>query len=450
MCPPLTLEILFPEPEPPPPPPPSSPGTTVPGGQDSSTTTTGGDTSTTTMPAETTTTLAPETTTTVSEPTTTSPGVGSSTTVPGSSTTQPPSQGDCVPFTYQMQWPLAGEGQAISGFGADRDGGARHHKGNDILAPRLTPVVAVADGEVMKVVQQVGTEECCWLSLRHDDGWQSYYIHLNNDRYGTDDGMGFGVRPDLVDGVKVRAGEVLGWVGDSGNAEDTVDHLHFELRTPEGEAVDPQPSLQAARSRAELADPQPNWPFADDDGLASEWLAASLLTEGLFLPCDETMITFCPDRLASPDLATVIVEHYTGSEPPGLSGRYQGLAASQGVTNLPTRQLEEAFGCVEVEECFAFGISEGDVARMAAWVRIHALVVTLLPKSATVEGAPTIHLPSADDAMTRLRAENLVSDCTMDLEDRALASRERTVTLLTSWLQGFDPAPCVDPDQRVR
>jgi len=187
MCPPVTLDDLFPEPAKPTPTPSPTP-TTVP---DTGTSTT---TTTSTVPVSSTT----------EPPVTTAPGEGSTvTTEPGAgSTTAPPRPAPkCVPFRYDMRWPLAGRGQILSGFGADRDGGDRHHKGNDISAPKLTPVVAVADAVVIKVTQQVGTEECCWVSLRHDDGWQSYYIHLNNDRWATDDGMGFGVRTDLVEGI---------------------------------------------------------------------------------------------------------------------------------------------------------------------------------------------------------------------------------------------------------
>ncbi len=450
-CPPVTIETLFPEPVAPPPK--TTPTTTpTPSPGDPSTTTTVGESTTTTTPPESTTTTAPETTTTTLSPETTLttlPDETSTTTTPNGSTTVPdstpgtttpsPAPRDCVPFSYAMTWPLAGEGQVISGFGSDRDGGARHHKGNDILAVKLTPVVAVADGEVLKVVQEVGTENCCWLILEHDDGWQSYYIHLNNDRYGTDDGQGYGVRPDLVDGTAVKAGEVIGWVGDSGNAEETVNHLHFELRTPAGDAINPRPSLQAAKNGAELDDPQPHWPFADDDGLPSEWLAASLLTEGLFLPCDASMITVCPDGLASPDLPAVIAEHLIGRTPPQLAGQYRTPANPAG-----------APGCTAGEECFEAGIPESEIARVAAWAWIQSMVATLLPKEIGLEGEPTVNLPSVADAEVRLRAEGLIGDCSSELDSRQLASREQTVNLLSSWLQGLNPEPCPDPDQRAR
>jgi hypothetical protein len=350
-----------------------------------------------------------------------------------------------------MLWPLAGNGQVISGFGADRDHGDRHHQGVDIAAPKLTPVVAVADGVVMKVVQTVGTEECCWTSLRHDDGWQSYYLHLNNDLFGTDDGMGIGVRPDLTEGMAVAEGEVIGWVGDSGNAEETVDHLHFELRTPGGEAVDAVPSVRAAQRRADLGDPQPVWPFADDDGLELEWLAARLLTEGLFLPCDPTMTTFCPERLASPDFASGIVTHLSGSSPPPVTGRYLSLPETVSPDLHRARALELSLGCQSMDGCLSHGLPATELARLAAWVRIESMVTSLLPKGAELEnGAPVINLPAAEEAEARLRADGAIASCVPHLDDQQLLTREEALRLLLTWVGGGNPQSCSDGLQRIR
>ena len=72
-----------------------------------------------------------------------------------------------------------------SSYGDYRSGG-RRHKGNDLLAPRMTEVYAVADG----VVIHVGTSRLSGRNIRieHVDGWTSHYVHLNNDNPGTDDG----------------------------------------------------------------------------------------------------------------------------------------------------------------------------------------------------------------------------------------------------------------------
>ncbi len=155
-------------------------------------------------------------------------------------------------FVYSMVYPVAVESPRISSFGADRDGGTRKHKGTDIAAPKMTPVVAVADGEVHWIRDTMGGD-CCAMGVRHDDGWRSYYIHLNNDTYRSDDGQGFGIAPGIELGSRVEAGQVIGFVGDSGNAETTPPHLHFELRTPGNVAIDAAPSLTAAARAMNIA-----------------------------------------------------------------------------------------------------------------------------------------------------------------------------------------------------
>jgi murein DD-endopeptidase MepM/ murein hydrolase activator NlpD len=87
----------------------------------------------------------------------------------------------------------------------------------------MTEVYAAADG----TISWVGSS-CCSLGIDHDDGWETYYIHLNNDTPGTDDGQGWGVADGILPGTHVQAGQLIGWVGDSGNAEYVSPHLHFE------------------------------------------------------------------------------------------------------------------------------------------------------------------------------------------------------------------------------
>jgi hypothetical protein len=310
------------------------------------------------------------------------------------------------------------------------------------------PVLAVADGVVLTLKQEVGTEECCYVALRHEDGWQSYYVHLNNDTWGTDDGQGIGVRPDLVEGTEVAAGEVIGWVGDSGNAEETVVHLHFELRNPEGVAVDPQASLVAAEKAALLPDPEPNWPYADDDGLDTEWLAAEMLTLGLFLPCDETMTGFCPGSVGLPELGSEIVRQLTGKEPPALIGRYQEPAVDQEVR--PARRLDEVLGCAPVSECLDFGVPESELARLAAWVRLDDAVASALPEESAFESDTRVPLPSPAAAEIWLRTEGVRGECNPGLDDSQLLTRGETLTLLASWLRGINPEACIVASQRTR
>lgn len=157
-------------------------------------------------------------------------------------------------------FPVLGGGQFTSSFGAPRDGGARQHKGNDIFADKMTPVVATAPGVIVGAPDGPGSK-CCYLKVRHDDGGVSVYLHLNNDTPGTDDGEGWGLADGIAKGVEVEVGQVIGYVGDSGNAEGTPPHLHFEYRSDGVDAVDPYEMLSDAPV---LVDEQPNFVLAGE------------------------------------------------------------------------------------------------------------------------------------------------------------------------------------------
>jgi murein DD-endopeptidase MepM/ murein hydrolase activator NlpD/uncharacterized protein YkwD len=144
-------------------------------------------------------------------------------------------------------FPVIGKVSWTDTFGAPRGGGRRSHLGQDLMAPKMTPVVAAFDGVVV-VRRSSGVGGHNMLTLQGDNGWTAEYMHLNNDTPGTDDGMGtaeYAFVAGLKSGDRVIAGQMLGWVGDSGNAEDSGAHLHFELWGPEG-VINAAPSLRAA------------------------------------------------------------------------------------------------------------------------------------------------------------------------------------------------------------
>jgi hypothetical protein len=141
-------------------------------------------------------------------------------------------------------FPLIGPHSFVNTFGAPRDGGRRRHAGIDIMARRGVPIVAVAGGVVEKV--DTGTLAGQYVVIRHDDGWRSKYLHLDNDTPGTDDGLGFGYAKGIRVGMRVQSGTVLGFVGDSGNSESTVPHLHFGLYQPNGLPINPYRALVTA------------------------------------------------------------------------------------------------------------------------------------------------------------------------------------------------------------
>jgi len=152
------------------------------------------------------------------------------------------------PVEYNLTFPVDGPHYFSDTFWAGRSHG--YHQGQDIMAEKMVPIVAVADGYVRLVnwtsSQSMNPDRCCSLVLRHDDGWESWYIHLNNDTPGTDDGEGWGIVEGITPGTRVKAGQHIAWVGDSGNAEYVAPQLHFELRDPSLTIVNPYRALVAA------------------------------------------------------------------------------------------------------------------------------------------------------------------------------------------------------------
>ncbi len=133
-------------------------------------------------------------------------------------------------------------------WGAGRSGG-RRHAGTDIMSPKAISIVAVDDG----IVERLDWNRLSgWnIMIRHADGWTSHYLHLNNDHTGTDNGEGgaeVAFAEDLEVGDFIKAGDVIGFVGDSGNAEHTGSHTHFELHV-DGTKVNPYPYLADAFER---------------------------------------------------------------------------------------------------------------------------------------------------------------------------------------------------------
>lgn len=128
--------------------------------------------------------------------------------------------------------PIAGPVAFINDWGFPRSGG-RTHEGTDLFADYGTPIVAIADG--MVTTMRVLDEGLGGLSVTYNvDGHRFYNAHLS--------AVAEGVR----DGARVQAGDVIGYVGDTGNARGTPPHDHFGWYPPGGGAVNPYPLLSAA------------------------------------------------------------------------------------------------------------------------------------------------------------------------------------------------------------
>lgn len=148
----------------------------------------------------------------------------------------------------KLVFPVVGVTKYWSGFGDCRDNCKREHHGIDILTYgwKGLPVVAAHAGTVTTVTYDEGNPGCS-IRIRSKDRWETRYLHLNNDTPGTDT-IGYPCpAPGIEVGSTVEAGQLIGWIGDSGNSEDTVPHLHFELRNRSGYPIDPYRSLRNSK-----------------------------------------------------------------------------------------------------------------------------------------------------------------------------------------------------------
>jgi Peptidase family M23 len=149
----------------------------------------------------------------------------------------------------QIVFPVIGPAQYIDDFGDPRPQG--RHEGNDIMSVRRALAVAAEAGKV-EFEQSANGAGGCMLYLYGRSGTKYLYIHLNNDLTSKNDNRGRCVpgtafAKGLRSGQKVEAGQPIGYVGNSGDAEGGNPHLHFEMHPGGGAAVSPYRWLRRAQ-----------------------------------------------------------------------------------------------------------------------------------------------------------------------------------------------------------
>jgi hypothetical protein len=153
-----------------------------------------------------------------------------------------------APKRKQIVFPVLGTVQFTNDFGAPRAQGP--HQGIDILAPRKALALAAEAGRVRFYAGS--SRGGCMLYLDGKSGTEYLYIHLNNDVTDGNDNrggcrMGVAFPVGLKTGARVAAGQPIGYVGDSGDANGIHPHLHFEVHPRGGRAVNPYRYLLSAR-----------------------------------------------------------------------------------------------------------------------------------------------------------------------------------------------------------
>jgi murein DD-endopeptidase MepM/ murein hydrolase activator NlpD len=142
---------------------------------------------------------------------------------------QLPAEGVPAWVTPGFICPVAGPSWFVNSWGAPRSGG-RTHKGVDMMGPHGTPLVAVASGIVRKSYGSLGGN-IVWLYADH--GVNYFYAHLD------------GYPGGLADGQWVQRGQVIGYMGDTGNPAPGAYHLHFGIYPGGITAVNPYPTVAA-------------------------------------------------------------------------------------------------------------------------------------------------------------------------------------------------------------
>jgi murein DD-endopeptidase MepM/ murein hydrolase activator NlpD len=149
-----------------------------------------------------------------------------------------PSRAHVLLTSKGFVFPVYGKHNYTDTFGAFRaDTG--FHEGNDIFAAAGTPLVAVCDGSLNRVGTLPISGNRLWVKCSKT-GDSFFYAHLS------------AFASDARNRLKVKAGQVIGFLGSTGDAEQTPPHLHFEVHPGDGDAMDPYPFLRAWESRRDV------------------------------------------------------------------------------------------------------------------------------------------------------------------------------------------------------
>lgn len=187
-----------------------------------------------------------------------------------------------APFTL---FPVVGGAHYVDDFGAPRGNGT--HEGNDLLAPCGTPVIAVVPGTV---TLDYGDRSGWMVTLKGASSWYRY-IHMDG-RQGAASAFAKG----LKDGSRVKAGQIISYVGNTGDAAGGPCHLHFEYH--KGDAVS---SPYAFLQQATLVQLDPANPLSANTATPQVSLTITGVVAWLALAGDQGRMIIRPTGVSSSD-----------------------------------------------------------------------------------------------------------------------------------------------------
>jgi len=269
--------------------------------------------------------------------------------IPANASEQVPDGNGGMVDVFPMVFPVDGPNRYTDTWGAPRSGG-RTHIGTDIMAADGIPVLAAADGVVSHInwasrADLIDPSRCCTIGIRHEGGWVTNYLHLNHDpALGVETVAGWGIVDGLLPGVKVKAGQLIGWVGHSGNASPLYPHLHFEL-IKDGVPINPYPHVVRA-----VTGPVGRFfdTFVTVHRTDIDRIAELGITKGCNPP---TNTLFCPEReLTRGEVAAMLRRALELPASPVDAFTDDGASIFEGDINA-LAAVGIAFGCTATEFC---------------------------------------------------------------------------------------------------
>ncbi|MDP3711777.1 MAG: M23 family metallopeptidase [Mycobacteriales bacterium] len=319
--------------------------------------------------------------------------------------------------TVPMTFPVAGRVSFTDNYLVCRSGCTRKHMGQDLMGAKMTPLVAAFDGVVTTLQQDGGSGNYVGITADRGPakGWTVLYLHVNNDTPGTDDGRGsaqWAFPKGIERGARVLAGQLVGWLGDSGNAESTGAHLHVELRKGtgwSGVVHNAYPSLIKARR---LSAPTASGPHPDGSVVKHPTGALFVLEAGRKRPVTPTVLAARGLALSAavPMTAAESLGYPTTTPLPLRDGTV--VRDPAGTTWLVHAGSRSRAGRPALQALFltdprVFAVSDADLARLPE---------VPLPESPVypgalvrVDGDPAVHRVGEDGALHAVSAQALAS-----------------------------------------